>query len=382
MFEYRRSSSGRLSFKKNVCGCLLVHHTFAAHWQTLHCPIIWGLEIENNRFMNTKRILLPLALLTALVAPKPMKAAEGEYQFIKEIPVGDPSSWDYLSVDEPDRRLFVSHGTEVVVIDMDANAIVGKIANTPRVHGFAPAPDLGRGVASNGGENKASVVDLKTLETITKLETGQNPDGMLYEPGRHEVYLFNGRSSSATVIDVKNAKVVATIPLGGKPEFGTADPAAGRVYDNLEDKSAVVVIDTKTHTVVNTWPITGGEGPSGQAIDLKNHRLFIGCGENNVMAMMDSTTGKVITTVPIGAGVDANAFDPGTQLAFASSGRAGTTTIAHEDSPDKLTVVQTLKTENGARTMAVDPKTHRIYLSVGQRNGPPNNFKVLVYGRQ
>ena len=181
------------------------------------------------------------------------------------------------------------------------------------------------------------------------------------------------------VINVKDAKVVATIPLGGKPEFGTADAAAGRVYDNLEDKSAVVVIDTKTHTVAATWPITGGTEPSGMAIDTAHHRLFIGCGGNNVMAMMDSTTGKVITTVPIGEGVDANAFDPGTQLAFASCGGAGTTTIAHEDSPDKLTVVQTLKTESGARTMTIDPKTHKIYLSVGQRNGPANNFKVLVY---
>ncbi len=332
--------------------------------------------------MNFIRALIPVAVVSVLATSNPMRAAETQYKLLKEIQVGDPSSWDYLSVDAPDRRLFVSHGTEVVVIDIDANTIVGKISNTPRVHGFAPAPDLGRGVASNGGENKASIVDLKTLETITKLETGQNPDGMLYEPGQHEVYLFNGRSGSATVIDVKNAKVVATIPLGGKPEFGTADPDAGRVFDNLEDKNAVVVIDTKNHAVVNTWPITGGEGPSGQAIDLKNHRLFIGCGDNNVMAMMDSTTGKVITTVPIGAGVDANAFDPGTLLAFASCGKAGTVTIAHEDSPGKLTVIQTLKTEIGARTMTVDPKTHRIYLAVGQRNGPPNNFKVLAYGME
>jgi YVTN family beta-propeller protein len=329
--------------------------------------------------MKRNRFFTLLTLGMALVAPAALRAADGPYRLLKEIPVGGASSWDYLSVDEAGRRLYVSHGTEVVVIDVDKDTVVGKIADTPRVHGFASAPDLGRGVASNGGENKASVVDLKTLETIIKLDTEKNPDGMLYEPGQHEVYLFNGGSSSATVINVKDAKVVATVPLGGKPEFGTADPAAGRVYDNLEDKSAVVVIDTKTHTVAATWPITGGQGPSGMAIDTKNHRLFIGCGENNVMVMMDSSNGKVITSVPIGAGVDANAFDPGTQLAFASCGGAGTTTIAHEDSPDKLTVVQTLKTESGARTMTIDPKTHKIYLSAGQRNGPANNFKVLVY---
>jgi len=328
--------------------------------------------------MQRNHFFAMLTLGMALLAPASLRAADGPYRLLKEIPVGGASAWDYLSVDEAGRRLYVSHGTEVVVIDIDKDTVVGKIADTPRVHGFAPAPDLGRGVASNGGENKASVVDLKTLETITKLDTERNPDGMLYEPGRHEVYLFNGGSASATVINVKDAKVVATVPLGGKPEFGTADPVAGRVYDNLEDKSAVVVIDTKTHTVAATWPITGGQGPSGMAIDTKNHRLFIGC-DNKVMVMMDCSNGKVITSVPIGEGVDATAFDPGTQLAFASCGGAGATTIAHEDSPDKLTVVQTLKTESGARTMTIDPKTHKIYLSVGQRNGPPNNFKVLVY---
>ncbi|MGP8237395.1 MAG: YncE family protein, partial [Limisphaerales bacterium] len=311
--------------------------------------------------MKRNRFFTWLTLGMALLAPASVRAADGPYRLLKEIPVGGASSWDYLSVDETGRRLYVSHGTEVVVIDIDKDTVAGKIADTPRVHGFAPAPDLGRGVASNGGENKASVVDLKTLETITKLDTERNPDGMLYEPGQHEVYLFNGGSASATVINVKDAKVVATVPLGGKPEFGTADPAAGRVYDNLEDKSAVVVIDTKTHGVVATWPITDGEEPSGMAIDTAHHRLFIGCGGNNKMVMMDSSNGKVIASVPIGAGVDANAFDPGTQLAFASCGGAGTTTIAHEDSPDKLTVVQTLKTESGARTMTIDPKTHKIY---------------------
>ena len=338
-------------------------------------------ERTKNTLMKRNQFVSLLALGLALTARASFGAADGPYHLLKEIPVGDPSSWDYLSVDEAGRRLYVSHGTEVAVIDIDKDTVVGKIPNTPRVHGFAVASDLGRGVASNGGENKASVVDLKTLETIVKLDTGTNPDGFVYEPGRHEVYLFNGGSSSASVIDPKAAKVVATIALGGKPEFPTADPAAGRVYDNLEDKSAVVVIDTTAHSVVATWPITGGTSPSGMAIDTAHHRLFIGC-DNKVMAVMDSTTGKVVTTVPIGDGVDANAFDPGTQLAFASCGGSGTVTIAHEDSPDKLTVVQTLKTAAGARTMTLDPKTHKIYLSVGQRNGPANNFNVLVFEMQ
>jgi YVTN family beta-propeller protein len=228
------------------------------------------------------------------------------------------------------------------------------------------------------------------------MDTGQGPDGMLYDPGQKEVYLFNGHGESATVIDAKSGKVTATIPLEGKPEFGTADPGAGRVYDNLEDKSEVVAIDTKEHKVVNRWPVAPGEEPSGMAIDMAHHRLFLGCG-NKKMVMMDSANGKVIADVAIGQGVDAAAFDPGTQLAFASCGD-GTVTIAHEDSPDKLTVVQTLKTEPRAKTMTIDTRTHKIYLGSakfeapaananppegGRRQRPkmvPDSFKILVYG--
>jgi YVTN family beta-propeller protein len=328
---------------------------------------------------TTPQLIGLLALSLLSLAPVSVCGAEGPYKFLKEIPVGGASSWDYASVDESARRLYLSHGTEVVVIDVDKDAVVGVISNTPGVHGLAPAPDLQKGYSSNGRENKASVVDLKTLQTITKVDTGANPDGMLYEPGRQEIYMFNGRGNSATVIDAKTDKVVATIPLGGKPEFAAADSKAGRVYNNIEDKSEIAVIDTKTHEVVNRWPIAPGEEASGMAMDLAHHRLFIGC-HNNKMVMMDSANGKVVADVPIGQGVDANAFDPGTQFAFASCGD-GTTTIAHEDSPDKLTVVQTLKTAAGARTMTIDPKTHKIYLASGQRN-TPNSFKILVYGME
>jgi YVTN family beta-propeller protein len=214
---------------------------------------------------------------------------------------------------------------------------------------------------------------------------------MLYEPGKQEVYMFNGRGQSATVIDAKAGKVVATVPLGGKPEFAAADSKLGRVYNNLEDKSEVVAIDTQTHAVVNRWPIAPGEEASGMAFDVQNHRLFLGCG-NKLMVMMDSTTGKVVASVPIGDGVDANSFDPATKLAFASCGD-GTVTIAKEETPGKLTVVQTLKTTSGARTMTIDPKTHRIYLGAasylavasGAKGRPqmvPGSFKVLVYGAE
>ena len=313
-----------------------------------------------------------------------------EYKLLQEIPVGGDGGWDYLSVDSAASRLYVSHGTKVVVIDLDKEVVVGEITNTPGVHGLAPAPELGRGFVSCGRENKAAIVDLKTLETLSKVDTGQNPDGMLYEPGRQEVYMFNGGGNSATVIDAKAGQVAATIPLGGKPEFAQADTKAGRVYNNLENKSEVAVIDTQRHEVVNRWPIAPGEEASGMAFDEAHHRLFLGCG-NKLMVMMDSATGKVVGSVPIGDGVDANAFDPGTQLAFASCGD-GTVTIAHEDSPDKLTVVQTLKTEPRAKTMTLDPKTHKIYLgsakfeapAEGQRRGRqvPNSFKILVYGME
>ena len=338
-----------------------------------------------------KKILLPVLFsLTVAVC-----RADGPYHLIKEIPVGGDGGWDALTVDSAAQRLYVSHAARVVVIDLAKDQVAGEITNTPGVHGIAVAPKLNRGFTSNGRENKVSIVDLKTLQTLSKVDTGTNPDAIFFEPGQNEVYAFNGRGQSATVIDAKSGKVVATIPLGGKPEFAEADPGAHRVFNNLEDKSEVAVIDTRTHSVTNHWAIAPGEEASGIAIDVKHHRLFLGCG-NKLMVMMDSTSGKVVATVPIGQGVDGSAFDPGTQLAFASCGD-GTTTIAREDPPDKLTVVQTLTTERGARTMALDPKTHKIYLPTAQfepqpeqaagspRQRPkmiPGTFKILVYGME
>lgn len=336
--------------------------------------------------MKNKLLVAGSLMLTFTVS-----LAEGQtaYHFLKEIPVGGDGGWDYATVDSAARRLYVSHANKVVVIDLDADKVVGEIPNTPGVHGVAFAPDLGKGMVTCGRENHAAIVDLKSLRITTRLDTGANPDGMLYEPAQKEFYTFNGRGQSATVIDAQTDKVIATIPLGGKPEFPQCDIQMNRVFDNLEDKSEVVAIDAKTHKVVNRWPIAPNEEPSGMAIDTKNHRLFLGCGGSRTMAMLDYTTGKVVASVPIGAGVDGNAFDPETQLAFASCGD-GTVTIAHEDSPDKLTVVQTLQTERGSRTMTIDPSTHKIYLAAARFEAPaagsrrgrmePESFKVLVYG--
>ena len=336
--------------------------------------------------------VLGLALLL-LAAVLPGRGAEGPYHFLKEIQVGGEGGWDYLSVDEIGRRLYVTHNTKVLVIGLDKQELAGEIADTPGVHGFALAPALGRGFSSNGREAKASIVDLKTLKTLAEVETGENPDAILYEAGQQEVYTFNGRGHSATVFKATSGKVVANIPLSGKPEFAVAEPKAGRVYCNIEDKNEIAAIDTRTHQVVNTWPIAPGEEASGMAIDLEHHRLFIGCN-NKLMEMIDSNNGKVIASVPIGEGVDANAFDPGTRFAFSSTGE-GTVTVAREDTPEKLTVIQTLKTERGARTMALDPRTHNIYLAAakyeasqeqpsgGGQQRPrmvPGSFKILVYG--
>jgi YVTN family beta-propeller protein len=319
--------------------------------------------------------------------------AQEPYKFLNEIPIGGEGGWDILTIDSAASRLYLSHATKVVVVDLNKNTVVGEIADTPGVHAFIPVPELQRGFSSNGKESKSSVVDLKTLSTTSKIDTGANPDAIAYETQSGEVYIFNHTGNSVTVIDAKQAKIIATIPLGGSPEFAVADGSTGRVYCNIEDKNEVAVIDAAKHEVIARWPLAPGEEPTGIALDAAHHRLFATC-HNKMLAMLDTETGKVIATVPIGAGVDGCAFDEARQLAFASCGE-GTTTIAKEETPDKLTVVQTLKTERGARTMATDPKTHRIYLPSAQFQPPPspspgaspsrptivpNTLKLLVYG--
>jgi DNA-binding beta-propeller fold protein YncE len=336
--------------------------------------------------------LLALGFSSLFVVPL-CRSAE-PYHLVKEIAIGGEGGWDYLSVDPEGHRLYVTHATKVVVIDTVKDEIVGEIADTPGIHGFVVATELGRGFASNGKENKASIVDLKTLKTLAKVDTGENPDAILYEPGRREVYTFNGRGQSVTVFEAATGKLIATIPVGGKPEFAQADPVAGRVYVNLEDKNEVLAIDTTTHQIVNHWPIAPGEEATGLAIDVAHHRLVLGCS-NEKMIIMDSASGKVVATIDAGKGIDATSFDAGQQLAFASAGGSGNVTIAHEDTPDKFTVVQTLSTARGARTMTLDPTTHKIYLATAQFEPlptPPSGsarqrpkmiagtFKVLVYG--
>ena len=343
-----------------------------------------------------KRVLgwLSAGVLVVVASQALATGKAPQYHSLGEIAVGGDTGWDYLSIDPEARRLYVAHGTHIVVIDLDSQRVVGDIPDTPGVHGFAIAHELGRGFSTNGAEAKVSIVDLKTLKTTSKAATQEGPDAALFEPTHKEVYAFNGRAHSASVISATSGEAVATIALPGKPEFAAVDPAAGRVFVNIEEKNEIVAIDSAQHKIVATWPIAPGESASGMAIDTAHQRLFLGC-DNNLMLMVDSTSGKVVSSVPIGGDVDANAFDSELQLAFSSNGEEGTLTIAHEDSPQKLTVVQTVHTQKSARTMALDPRTHRVYLAAATlapapKPEPgaskhkvatvPGSFKILVYG--
>jgi YVTN family beta-propeller protein len=300
--------------------------------------------------------------------------AADSYQITKKIPIPGQGSWDYLTVDEGARRLYVSHGTQVEVLDLDSGAIVGKIENTQGVHGIAIAPDLGRGFVSDGQSSTVTIFDLKTLKMIADVPTGKKPDAIIYDPATSRVFAFNGGSNSATVIEAKDGKVAGTIDLGGGPEFAAAD-GNGYVYNNLEDESLVLKINSRTLKVEQRWPTAPCASPSSMAIDAANRRLFLGC-RSKVMAVMNADTGQVITALPIGDHVDATAFDVETRLIFNSNGE-GTVTVIRQDSPDKYSVVETVKTLPRAKTSALDPKTHRLFLSTAESG----QFEVLVMGK-
>jgi hypothetical protein len=256
---------------------------------------------------------------------------------------------------------------------LDAGArVLADIPNTQGVHGIALAPEFNKGFTSDGGDATVTIFDMKTFKTVGTAQTDRGPDAIVYDPGSKRVFTMNGGGRSATAIDAVTGAVAGTVPLGGRPEFAAAD-GKGHVFANLEDKSMVVELDSKALTVLNTWPLAPCESPSGLAIDVAHNRLVVGC-HNNLMAFMDATNGKVVATVPIGTGVDANRFDPGTGFAFASCGD-GTITVAHEDSPDKFTVVDTIQTVAGARTMAIDYADHTVYTVTAQFEAPAADAK-------
>jgi YVTN family beta-propeller protein len=324
--------------------------------------------LDSVRFMNIRRVLILALAALSIVAPFRAESPSA-YRVVQKIRVGGDGGWDYLTVDSAARRLYITRATRVMVFDADSLAPIGEVANTTGVHGVAIAPEFGRGFTSNGRANSVTIFDLKTLKPIDEVNvTGENPDAILYDGASKRVFAFNGRSADVTILDAASAKVIGTVALGGKPEFAATD-LEGHVYVNIEDKSEVAVLDARKASVLQRWPLTPCEEPSGMAIDRRSGRLFIGCG-NKKMAIVDTATGKVVAIVPIGDGVDANGFDPRTNLAF-SSNRDGTLTVVEEKSPSKFVVVDNVPTQLGARTMALDEKTHRVFLVTADFEATP-----------
>ena len=361
--------------------------------------------------MLTKKFWFSLAatlalILATLVASSSTKSAPRSaasdsalspptgYHLLKKVPLGGEGGWDYLAFDSPTRRLFISRATKVVVLNVDTGTVAGEIPNTDGVHGIALVPEFDRGFTSNGRAGTVTIFDLQSLQIIGSAKAGTNPDAIVYDPASKRVFTMNGYSNDATAIDAASGNVIGTIPLTGKPEFAVAD-GAGHVYVNIEDKSEELQIDAQNLKVTAQWPLAPCQEPSGLAMDIAHRRLFAGC-HNQMMAVVDADSGKVIATPAIGLGVDANAFDPGTGLAFASNGQSATLTVVHEDAPDKFSVVENVTTQRGARTMALDPKSHEIYLvtadfapappSANENPKPrmmavPGSFVVLIYGK-
>lgn len=358
------------------------------------------------------KVLSALTLFIGLVAismgatraqsanrPVSAEAANGAgYHLIHTYKIGGSGGfWDYMGIDVQRRHLFVSHGTHVVVMNADTGKIVGNIPHTEGVHGIAVAPKLDRGFISDGRADMVTIFSLSTLKTIGTVKvTGKDPDCIVYDPASQRVFTFNGGSDSSTAINARTGKVVGTITLGGRPEYAVAD-GRGHIYNNLEDKSEQVAINTHTLKITNRWLLAPCRHPSGLAMDRQHRRLFAGC-HSEVMAIVNPDQGKVIKTEPIGPGVDACRFDPGTQLAFClSGGDGGSLTVVREDSPDRYTLLSHVKTEMGARTMELDRKTHHIFVDTatfGPRPAKatphnryrrprmvPGSFRVLEYAR-
>jgi YVTN family beta-propeller protein len=314
-------------------------------------------------------------------------AADPGYKLAKKFNIGGEGGWDYLTMDSTARRLYITRFNRVTVMDADEGKVIGEIAGTNGVHGVALVPQSNRGYTSNGGDASVTVFDLETLKEIAKIKVVARPDAIIYDPASERVFTFNAGSKDATAIDVKTNKVAGAVKLEGKPESAVADEK-GMVYVNIEDKNQVVAFDSRELTVKNRWNLEGCEAPTGLAMDRANRRLFVTC-HNDKMAVLDADTGKIIATPAIGKGTDFCVFDPDAKLAFSSNGD-GTLTVVEEESPDKFTVVANVKTEPGARTMALDSKTHSIYLCTakqkpappgqgqrGRRAFEPNSFVVL-----
>jgi DNA-binding beta-propeller fold protein YncE len=336
---------------------------------------------------------ISFATISLLAAPRsssaprkpPRKANAGSYHVAKTIPIGGDGGWDYATTDPAARRIYISHDTHVVVLDADTQEKIGDVPGTQRIHGIAIAAEFGRGYISNGATNNIAVFDLKSLKSLGSIPAGANPDAIVYDAASKRVFAMNGRSGDITAINPADGKVAGTVAIGGKLEFAAAD-TKGTLFVNVEDRSQLVGVDAAKLTVLYRWPLAPCTGPSGLAMDTATRRLFVAC-DNNMMAVVNADTGKIVSTLPTGAGTDASAFDPETKLAFASNGE-GTLTVVHEDSAEQFSVLQNVPTKKSARTMTLDLKTHNIFLPAadfdapapGERRGKmkPDSFVVLM----
>jgi len=307
------------------------------------------------------------------------------YKF--EAAPGGKEYFDYITVDPATRRVFLSHGTETLVMNADSGALQGKISGFQRQHGVVLVNELGKGFVSDGDAGKVIIFDLKTLQKTGEVKAEEDADCIIYDPATKRVFTLNGDAKNATAIDAKDGKPVGTVDLGGKPEFAAAD-GKGTVYANLVDDNQVVAFDSRTLKVKSRWPVAPGGSPVSMAIDQPHRRLFIGARNPAMLLVMNADNGQIIQSLPITAVVDAVVFDPSTARVFAST-REGFIHIFHQDSPDKLTEVARVKTEVGAKTMAYDPKTQNLITDTsdftaganGRPAGVPGTFRVLVFGK-
>lgn len=351
--------------------------------------------------MKAKRFTrFSIGLLLLVFASFPiLKAASGGYHLLKKYSFGAAEGstreyFDYVTVDSAARRVYLSHGTEIKVLDADTGALVGNITGLKQDHGVAVATEFGRGFISDGAQGKVIIFDLKSLKVTGEAVADKDADCVIYDPFSKRVFVMDGDPHNATVIDAKTGSVLGKIDLGGGPEFAVAD-GKGTVFINLEDKSELVAVDSTSMKIKSRWPLAPAGAPTALAIDVPHHRLFSAGRNPQMMVVLDSDTGKVIQSFPISAGVDAAAFDPETALIFVST-RDGNVHVYHQDSPDKYSDVETVKTEYGAKTMGLDTKTHNLFLTTAdfgdapaptadrphpQRSPIMGTFHVLVYGR-
>jgi YVTN family beta-propeller protein len=331
------------------------------------------------------------ALLTSVVVATGALAAPSGYHILNTLTLGGEGGWDYLNLDPATGNLFITRGTHVMVVDPASGKQVGDIAGLQGIHGTVFVG--GKAYVTEGGANRLAVIDTKTLSKTGEIPVGTRPDGSLYDSASGRIFTFNAGSMDATAVDPTTGKAVGTVPLGGKPEAAAGD-GAGTIFVNIEDKNELVAFEAKSLKVKAHYPLAPCESPSGMAADVAHQRIFSGC-DNKMIAVTDMKTGKVVTTFPIGDGVDANRFDPATGLIFSSNGESGTLTVAHEDGPDKVTVLDNIKTADGARTMELDPKTHRVFVVTADRKPGtptasqphpravpvPGTFRLIVLGR-